>query len=96
MSKELNIRLPNDEVETVHVGDTVMKIMGVVKWIVRGFDAGHVQLATSMEGIAGFGIPFHEFAKEWVLISDDDEEENEEINQMKVEDVSLGGHFRYN
>ena len=75
VNKVLNIRLPNDEVETVHVGDTAMKIMGVVKWIVRGFDAGHVQLATSMEGIAGFGIPFHEFAKEWVLISDDDEED---------------------
>ena len=75
MSKELNIRLPNDEVETVHVGDTVMKIMGAVKWMVRGFNNGHVQLATSMEGIAGCGIPFHEFARDWVLIPDDDEDE---------------------
>lgn len=72
MSKVLNIRLPNDEVETVHVGATVMRIMGECRWIVRGFAAGHVQLAPSESGIAGFGIPFHEFAKDWVLIPDDD------------------------
>ena len=74
MDKVLNIRLPNDEVETYHIGDTVMKIMGECKWNVRGFRDGHVQLSTSMTGIAGFGIPFHEFAKEWVLIPDDDDE----------------------
>lgn len=74
MDKELNIRLPNDEVETVHVGDTVMMIMGECRWIVRGFRDGHVMLSTDMDEIAGCGIPFHEFAKEWVLIPDDDDE----------------------
>ena len=75
MAKVLNIRLPNDEMETVHVGDTVMMIMGVVKWMVRGFENGHVQLSTSMDGIAGCGIPFHEFARDWVLIPDDDDDD---------------------
>ena len=84
MSKELNIRLPNDEVETVHVGATVMKIMGECRWIVRGFDNGHVQLATSMEGIAGCGIPFHEFAKDWVLIPDDDEEDKATAAEFRL------------
>ena len=76
MSKVLNIRLPNDEIETVHVGDTVMSIMGVVKWIVRGFNDGHVQLSPSIGGVAGFGISFQEFAEEWVLIPDDDDDKS--------------------
>ena len=73
--KVLNMRLPNDEVETVHVGDTAMKIMGVMKWRVMGFRDGHVQLSSAPreDSVAGFGIPFHEFARDWVLIPDDDD-----------------------